>query len=472
MLFSVFLFASLTCTSADTGDVVLPNTANSNSYHIINSIYITGNKVTRDFIITREIPFKAGDTLSAELLQARLANTQQNIMNTALFNFVDVEKKDVDSLHTDIYIHVTERWYIWPVPIFEIEERNFNTWLDSRNLARSTYGFNIFHDNFLGRKQSLSINYRSGYTNLIGLGYRIPYIDKKQRHGIGFSVGFSNNHEIAYATVNNGLLFYKDTEAFVRKEFSTRLTYSYRHRIYNNHYIEARYYSGEIQDTLTTLGENYSYYTGNKSTMSFLSLDYVFRRDRRNYKYYPLKGYYFDFQVTKYGLGIMKNENLDVVQVHSSVKKYWQLSNRFYAAASIKGKLSGSSHQPYSVVKAFGYNTYVRGYEYYVIDGYHYGLIKAGITYEIVKPKTYKLPLIKLEQFNKFYYALYARIYTDFGYVDNPVNYNMNRLNNMYLFGSGAAIDIVTYYDGVLRIEYSFNKLGESGFFLHLTAPI
>lgn len=448
------------------------NDTSASKKYIINTISISGNKVTKDFIITREIPFAAGDTIDSKKLTKKLAHTQQNIMNTALFNFVDVEKKETEDDKIDIHIHVTERWYIWPVPIFEIEERNFNTWLDSKNLARATYGFDILHDNFLGRKQSLSIRLRSGYTHLYGIAYRIPYIDKKQRQGVGFSIGQSKNHEIAYATLNNGLLFYKDTENFVKKEFSARINYTYRHAIYNNHLLEARYYKGTLRDTLLSLGKDYPYYADNKNTMEFVSLDYIFRRDRRNYRYYPLKGYYFDFEAIKYGLGILKNEKLDVIQLYSSYKKYWQLSNRFYAAASIKGKVSGNSHQPYSVMRAFGYNTYVRGYEYYVIDGYNYALAKTGLTYEIIKPKTHKLPIIKLEQFSKFYYALYARIYADMGYVDNPVNFEFNKLNNMYLMGAGAAIDIVTYYDGVLRIEYSFNKLGEYGFFLHLTAPI
>ncbi len=469
MLFSVFLFTALSGAISNSETI---KSTDSTSNRIINTITLKGNKVTRDHIITREIPFKVGDTLSGDVITKKLSSAQQNIRNTALFNFVDVERKDIDSNRTDIYITVTERWYIWPLPIFEIEERNFNTWLDSKNLDRATYGFDLLHDNFLGRRQAFSVKFRTGYTHLFGIAYRIPYLDKKQKHGIGFSIGFSQNHELAYATVNNGLRFYKDPDVFVKKEFSARLNYSYRQKIYNNHYFEVRYYSGEIQDTVLILGENYPYYSNNTSKMSFMSLNYLFRRDRRDYKYYPLKGYYFDFEITKYGLGLLKNEALDVTTLYSTFKKYWKLSNHFYAAASLKGKLSGTSHQPYSVMRALGYNTYVRGYEYYVMDGYNFGLIKAGFTYEIVKPKTYKLPLIKLEQFNKFYYAVYARVFTDFGYADNHANNEVNNLSNTYLFGTGAGLDIITYYDGVLRIEYSFNRLGQSGFFLHLTAPI
>jgi hypothetical protein len=46
-----------------------------------------------------------------------------------------------------------------------------------------------------------------------------------------------------------------------------------------------------------------------------------------------------------------------------------------------------------------------------------------------------------------------------------------NTLGNALLFGYGAGVDIVTYYDVVVRFEYTFNRRGENGFFLHMGAP-
>ena len=40
-------------------------------------------------------------------------------------------------------------------------------------------------------------------------------------------------------------------------------------------------------------------------------------------------------------------------------------------------------------------------------------------------------------------------------------------LNNRLLYSGGFGIDILTLYDINLRIEYSFNQLGEKGLFLH-----
>ena len=41
----------------------------------------------------------------------------------------------------------------------------------------------------------------------------------------------------------------------------------------------------------------------------------------------------------------------------------------------------------------------------------------------------------------------------------------------MLLWGNGISIDYVTYYDKLLRIEFSANHLGEKGVFLHFSNP-
>lgn len=447
------------------------NAADTLFYHI-DSIVITGNKTTKERIITREIPFEKGDSVNSISIDEQLGFIWQNLMNTSLFNFVEVTYEKKNENNIIVNVSLTERWYIWPVPIFQIEERNFNSWLDNPDLNRATYGFDLTHNNFIGRKQYLSIKFRGGYTQSLGLSYSVPYLDKEQKHGFGISGGYARRREVYFATINNRLTFYKNPDSFVRKEYSISAYYRYRRIIYNTHTIGLRYYNGTVDDTVTVLGKDYPYYLNNDTGMSFLSLNYRVVRDRRNYKYYPLTGYYFDFEVIKYGLGILKREEIDNIFFFTNIKKYWQLANRSYFASSIKVKASGTGKQPYAVMRAFGFNTYVRGYEHLVVDGYNYILAKTGFKYELIKPKERKIPFIKMEQFGKFWYALYARVYFDAGYVDNSINAELNRLNNEWLFGTGAGLDIVTYYDGVLRFEYSFNKLGQSGLFLHITAPL
>ena len=43
--------------------------------------------------------------------------------------------------------------------------------------------------------------------------------------------------------------------------------------------------------------------------------------------------------------------------------------------------------------------------------------------------------------------------------------------SNEFLYGYGLGLDFVTYYDIVFRVEFSANKFGETGLFLHFNAP-
>ena len=49
----------------------------------------------------------------------------------------------------------------------------------------------------------------------------------------------------------------------------------------------------------------------------------------------------------------------------------------------------------------------------------------------------------------------------------NNTDYINNSLANSILWGRGFSIDYVTYYDKLLRIEFSINDLCEQGVFLN-----
>jgi hypothetical protein len=47
-----------------------------------------------------------------------------------------------------------------------------------------------------------------------------------------------------------------------------------------------------------------------------------------------------------------------------------------------------------------------------------------------------------------------------------------NDLQNSLLVGYGAGFDFTTYYDVVVRLEFSMNGMGIPGIYLHFMAPI
>jgi len=444
----------------------LPDSA---GYRKINEIKLTGNKTTKDFIIYRELDFKSADSIPFSDLKLRLEKSRQNLINTSLFNFVTINPVYIDSFRTDIYIDVIERWYIFPFPIFELADRNFNVWWQTKDFGRTNYGFYLVKENFRGRKERIRAIFRTGYTRQWAFAYDIPYLTKNQRSGMGVYAGYSRNHEIPYKTFGNQLLFYKNENIYVREEFATRLKYTNRQGIYNSHTIEGRYNQANVADTIRYLNEDY--FINRNTSTQFLSLSYIFRSDHRVSRAYPLQGYYFDLELTQTGFGILKKENIDVFKMEASIRKYWKLSNRFYTYTGLKGKYSTKNNQPYYLLRGLGYGDLVRGYEYYVVDGQHYGLLKTGFKYELVKPQKAKIDFIPGEKFNTFHYAFYLELFADGAFVQDYEKKPYNPLSNNYLFGTGLGLHYVTYYDKVIRLEYSMNRMKERGIFINFSAP-
>ncbi len=437
---------------------------------IIHKIIITGNKVTKQHIITRELIFHDGDTIPAVILDNAIARSQENLMNIGLFNFVEITKYKDESNQTDIHINVTERWYIWPFPFFEVVDRNFNEWWLTKDFSRTNYGIYLVHENFRGRDESLKIQLRMGYSQRFGLYYNIPYINKAQNLGISFGGYFTRNHEINYATEGNKLRFYKDPNNFVRKDETgyTRLTY--RTGIYD-------YYSGTVEyrniSTVdTVVKRNINYLVEGSSVQQQISLAWSYRHDQRDYQAYALKGHLFEIEVANIGLGILKNEP-DLLTITFAYRKYKEWNPRWHSSFALSGKVSGMNYAPYVNLRALGYgNDVVRGYEYYVINGNNFFLVKANlIRYTLLKTFVYNLSFIRSEKFNRVPNTMYLTLSSDAGYVrDRQFSLN-NPLSNSWCVGYGAGIDYVTFYDLVFRFEYSFNILGESGFFVNFAAP-
>ena len=105
------------------------NISKDNIEHQISKIIITGNNVTKESIILRELSFKKGDLIDISKLKKIEDESKVNLTNLNLFNFITINNT-VKEKNIIISIEVIERWYIWPYPILEISERNFNVWWD------------------------------------------------------------------------------------------------------------------------------------------------------------------------------------------------------------------------------------------------------------------------------------------------------------------------------------------------------
>ena len=96
---------------------------------VIHDILISGNKVTHEPVILRELVFSTGETVFKMELLPALQMSRDNLLKLAIFNFVQLNVKHLGNNLIDVTIDVIERWYIWPIPIVEYADRNFNSLL-------------------------------------------------------------------------------------------------------------------------------------------------------------------------------------------------------------------------------------------------------------------------------------------------------------------------------------------------------
>lgn len=451
--------------------VVVNIFSDSTNLIIIDNIVYSGNRTTKIPIINRELLFAIGDTLSIKDLQRRVNLSRLNLLNTSLFNFVTITYQINIDYKVVITIEMIERWYLWPFPIFEISDRNFNSWWETKDLDRINYGLFFVKENFRGRKEVLKLFVRMGYDEEYSMSYKIPYINRQKTLGITIAGGFAGKKSISYITEENKLLNFKDERHYLRRKTFYLLQLSYRKLINTTQSLLFSYDDFIYQDTILKLNKFFT--PNNNKNSRYISVMYKFIHDKRDVKAYPLGGYYFNCVLTKHGIGIFKNNNVDITSFTATINKYYALGKRWYGANGFSGKLSVPGYQPYFLYQALGYgDDFVRGYEYYVVDGQHFVLNKNILKFALVPTRINKLPLVPTPKFNTIHWAIYANIYTDFGYVHENAPYNSGKLSNSLLIGSGAGLDFVTYYDKVFRLEYSFNRMMEHGVFLHFFSAL
>ena len=437
---------------------------------VIRDITIEGNKRTKKRVILRELDFAINDTISSDQMQILIEKNQKLVYNTELFNKVTISYDPLVLQDITILIFVEERWYIFPIPIFELADRNFNVWWSehNRDLSRTEYGIRFIQKNFRGRNEELKLVLQAGYTEKYELFYEIPFIDKKQIFGTKFSISYLNNKQITYKTLFNKQQFLK-TAFNSRTKLYTGVTFSMRKALFSSHYLKFEYKNNSIPDTVFQLNDQY--FTNGALSQQYVFVEYRFEKDLRDLKCYPRTGSYTDIIIAKSGFGIFND--VDITELMVKYARYWEINENAFFAARVKTRLSFPKKQPYFNQSGLGFGQdFVRGYEYYVIESQHYGLFRSSLKHHLFSFEIKNAPLIPLKQFKTIPIAFLIKIYFDAGYAYEEFENSSNNFNKKIVPGWGIGLDITSYYDMVIRLEYSFNNLFEKGLYLHFELDI
>jgi hypothetical protein len=353
-----------------------------------------------------------------------------------------------------------ERWYFFPMPYFRLVDRNFNQWWveQHRSLDRVNYGLKFTQNNFTGRNDDLDVWLISGYTHQFTLRYNLPFFNKKLTKGFSIGIITATQKELNYATGNNQQLFFKQ-ETPVRKTLRLELAYSYRPDVAQRHFFRVGYSDEQVADTVLKL--NPDYLPGQGTHQRYLDFTYQYKYYHVDLISYPTHGFMLETSLYRKGLA---NEN-----------GYWQLYGRAVFAKPLSrnsflhleglGTVKAPFQNYFVNQKLLGYgNLGMQGLEYNVVDGMAGGILKTAVHQQLLSfilhnpfpSKTHdKIPI-----------RIFLKAYGNLGYAYNPTPIGSNTLNNKLLRTWGFGMDIVSIYDFVFKIEYSFNQLGRDGLYL------
>ncbi len=444
-------------------------------YVYVDSITIKGNHSTKASIILREMTFGAGDTIKLEELPQKLERSELFIMNTGLFNCASITYKNWEGATNKVHllVDVDEAWYIYPVPVFDLADRNFNVWWveQGRSLDRLNFGADFSHLNITGHMDRLKLSVKYGYTRKYAVGYRLPYFNKAQTLGFSAEAAFLQNREVNYITLENKQVFYRDDNEFLYQRFRADVELNFRPRIKSFHDFAFGYRQNRVAPEIASelnpdfLGEG-------RTLQRYFLLAYRYTYDNRDVRPYPWKGSHFYSVLQKDGFGIFSDRN--ALTAYSGYSRFLPIGEKSSLAIETHAKLSLiRAPQPYNDNRAIGFGAiYLHGYEYYIMDGLDYAILRSSMRFGLFDLELHFGRTMPIQAFRNMPIRFNLALNNDFGYARNPAARQFNPLNNRVLWGGGIGLDIILYYDKVIRIEYSINDLLEKGLFLHLNMNI
>lgn len=428
----------------------------------VRNIGFVGNKITKPFVIEREMSIHAGDSIAVNKLNQVVEYNRERILNSQLFVEASANIKNWQNDSIDIVYTVKELFYWNAHPYVTLADRNFNVWWYDYNhkLNRLNIGADINRKNFRGRGEEIGIEGQVGFNKHLYIYYANPYIDKTLKNGIKASLSFNTGKEIHSGTDSNKQVFYRDENKNPYRWFRGEFSYLYRPKYAAVHELRIAYQHYMLSNIMFAEQSNY---LGGRRRMGIPEIRYRYKFNNTDDRNYPMAGWQLESFIEHKGMGLVKG--FMQTQLYAHVAGYQPLAKNTSAAFHFRGRIFGPDKQPYFNYRAMGFeNDYVRGYEYYIVDGSHYALARTDLRQKLYRYSIRQniLPFLKYIPID-----FYLKGYGDLGYVYSN-NAGNSFLNNKLLTGYGLGLDIVMSYYVKVRLEYSFNGLNENGLFLHL----
>ncbi len=435
----VFLFCfisfltQLACQTQET-----TNDTSKTSGRIVKQVIITGNKLTKDFVITREMSLRIGSVITPE----SIAYDKERIYSLRLFNRVDIIQVPSDSSGDILLINVDERWYIFPVIVFGIEDHDWN---------KLYYGLGGIHKNFRGQNEQLYGAFALGYDPFLDLSYKNPRID-----GDG---DYQLQGEFFYQKVRNkSLMIQTSPTNYDQNYYNGSLVLGKRYGIATLVWTGISYNILHVSDymperTLTAAG-----------TDRYFVLQAGTTYDTRDLGEYPRMGSFLSITMVRYGIVAP----IDYWRFMIDARQFVPFTSFMtFAVRGFGNVVFGGGEIPVYDHQYIGYDNRVRGHYGEIMEGESATGISTELHIPLFEPLFIHAPQMPIQQFATWKFGIVGALFADVG----QAWYQKTQLAmNHFIRGYGAGLHFLLAYSYVVRTEIGFNERGKSQIIIDLGA--
>ncbi|HVO74902.1 MAG TPA: BamA/TamA family outer membrane protein, partial [Ignavibacteriaceae bacterium] len=441
---TIFLFLIITFLSGKfylfPQDTTL-NQSSGSECLIIDSIFVVGNDVTEDEIILRELTFSIGDTLTKK----DLLYNQDRIFSLGIFTKVELIPSAVENSHTKLIIYVEESWYLYPLPVAELRDRDWK---------KFSYGLDLVLQNFRGRNEIIRARSVFGYDPAYLISYYNPYLIWKDNIFFRIDLQYQN------ATNRSSIAKYLHGGDFSQKFVSSFCTIGKRfalyHRVYTGlgfNYTETPFYlpgisvSGDRTDRFFSLLLGYSY-------------------DSRDLAQFPKNGIYGSASIQFKGFGA---HGINYQILNLDFREYRPITGDLGAKWRFSSRHAFGGQVPFNDFSFLGYGERIRGHFYQESEGNDYYIGSLEFFYPVIKDINISFDFIPIvpKELLSYRVALYSELFGDTGATKlKGKRLSLNNFNSG--FGTGLTFLILPY--NILRIELAFDEKFKSEWIIDLGA--